>query len=176
MKVWEEVSEDRRHRYIAPIGETRWWSKDQALRKVLGYFGNPEGALFIDLVTTMAKMEKDIIMQLTARVKARGYMEALLRYETILTAQIFLRIFAETTPLSKYLQTSCMVLLTAQRMVMGTEDNLKSFSRDFEGVKKAADTFVQWANSNLPETDDYDFEVQTALPEKKAKKKESHAR
>lgn len=81
-------------------------------------------------------MEKDITMQRTVRVKARGYMKALLRYETILTAQIFLPIFAETTPLSKYLQTSGMNLLTAQRMVMGTEDKLKRFSQDFEDVKK----------------------------------------
>lgn len=61
-------------------------------------------------------------------------------------------------------------------MVIGTEDNLKSFSWNFEGVKKEADTFVQWANNNLLEQDDYEFEVHTALPEKKTKNKESHAR
>lgn len=164
MKVWAEVSEDRRHRRIAQIGETRWWSKDQALRKVFGYFGNPEGALFIDLVTSMANMEKDSTMQLSVRVKARGYMEALLRYETIRAAQIFLRIFAQTTPLSKYLQTSGMDLLTAQRMVMGTEDNLKRFGQILKVLKNAADTFVQWANNNLQEQDG-------CSPRKKAKKK-----
>lgn len=73
MNVWEEVSEDSRHRRIAQIEE------DQALCKVFGHFGNPEGALFIELVTTMAKMEKDNTIQTTVRVKARDYMEALLR-------------------------------------------------------------------------------------------------
>lgn len=71
-------------------------------------------------------MEKDNTMQPTVRVKARRYMEALLRYKTILTAQIFL---------SKYLHTSDVDLLTAQHMVMGTQDNLKRFNWDSEGVK-----------------------------------------
>jgi len=66
-----------------------------------------------------------------------------------------------------------MDLLTKQRMVMGTEDNLKKFSQDFEGVKNAADIFVQWVNSNLQEQDDCDFEVQTALPEKRQRKKKA---
>lgn len=70
LKVWEEISEDRIHECIVPIGETWWWPKDKALRKVSGCFGNPDGALFIDIVTTMAKMEKDNTMWPTVKVKA----------------------------------------------------------------------------------------------------------
>lgn len=40
MHLWEKVSEDRRKRRLAPIGETRWLAKDQALSKVFGSFGN----------------------------------------------------------------------------------------------------------------------------------------
>lgn len=29
MQKWEEMSNDRRHRKLAPIGATRWWAKDQ---------------------------------------------------------------------------------------------------------------------------------------------------
>lgn len=50
---------------------------------------------------------------------------------------------------------------------------MKRFGRDFEGVKNAADTFVQWANNNLQEQDYCDFEVQTALPEKRQRKKKA---
>jgi len=39
-------------------------------------FENPDGVLFIDLVATMVKIEKDNTMQPTVRVKARGYMDA----------------------------------------------------------------------------------------------------
>ncbi|CAL9702757.1 unnamed protein product [Knipowitschia caucasica] len=169
MLQWEEVSVDRRHRRLAPIGETRWLVKDQALRKVFGTFGKPDDALFTDLVITLSKIEKDETMKSIARVKARGYLEGLLRYETVLTAQVFLRVFQETTPLSKYLQTSGMDILTAQRLVTGVQNSLQHCSRDFAGVQKAAGVFVEWANTVLQ--DEEDIEVETALPEKRVRKK-----
>ena len=86
-----------------------------------------------------------------ALIKAKGFIEILLKYETILTAQIFLRIFEYTTPLSKYLQTSGMDILSANRMVVNTHDILQNLKGDFNGVKDAADTFVKWANDNLHE-------------------------
>lgn len=53
MHLWEKVREDSRNRRLAPIGETRWLAKDQALGKVFGSFGKPEHALFTVLVITM---------------------------------------------------------------------------------------------------------------------------
>ena len=104
------------------------------------------------------------------RAKARGFFEGLLKYETVLTAQIYLRIFQETTPLSKYLQTVGMDILTAQGFVETVEDKLKKFNRDFESVKSAANVFVKWAN-DLLEKHECDAEVQSALPEKRVRKK-----
>ena len=86
-----------------------------------------------------------------ARVKAKSFIDSLLKYETILTAQIFLRIFQFTTPLSKYLQTSGMDLLSANRMVVDTHNNLQKLKKDFNGVKDAEDKFVKWAKDNLNE-------------------------
>lgn len=99
-------------------------------------------------------------MKPAVRVKARVYMEALLKHETILIAQSFLRVFVQITPLSKYLQTSGM-----DNQVTRTEDSLRKCSRDFAGDKRA-DVFVEWANGILQEQDDCDVEVQTALPDK----------
>jgi len=59
------------------------------------------------------------------------------------------RFFQQTTPLSKYLQTSGMDLLTVHRFVTSTQDNLKKYARDFKGVKTATDAFVQWAMENM---------------------------
>ncbi|QQP57364.1 Uncharacterized protein FKW44_002322 [Caligus rogercresseyi] len=93
----------------------------------------------------------------------KGYIECLLKFETVLTAQIFLKIFEQCSPLSKYLQTSGMDLLTAYRLGMGTEDGLKKCVRDFGGVMEAADWFVEWANSEL--LDKEEIEVEITLPE-----------
>lgn len=101
MNIWQTVSQDTRHRKLSTIGETRWWSKDAALRKVFGDFSNPEAALYIDAIITLEKIQEDSNLNSDVRSKSAGFIEGLLKYETIITAQIFLRIFEFTSPLSK---------------------------------------------------------------------------
>lgn len=52
-----------------------------------------------------------------------------------------------------------MDILSAQRLVEGTEDSLNTFVRDFEGVKGAADVFVSRVNKKL---EDSELVVETA--------------
>lgn len=170
MQVWEEVSKDSRHRRLIPIGETRWWAKDQALTKVFGTYGNPQDALYVDLLLTLESVLRDSTMKPTVRAKAKGFLDTLLKYELLLTAQTFLGVFHHTSPLSKYLQTQGIDILSAHRLVEGTQDSIKECLRDFEGVKCAADTFVQWANERLHEAE-CDLEVQAELSQKRARKK-----
>lgn len=125
MQMWEEVSNDERHQRLIPIGETRWWAKDQALSKAFGSFSSTDSALYVDLVLTLAKVLNDTTMKPTVRAKAQGFLDTLLKYEVILTAQTFLRVFQHTSPLSKYLQTQGMDILSAQRLVEGMQDSLK---------------------------------------------------
>jgi hypothetical protein len=47
MIKWEEISTEKRHPRLSPIGQTRWWAKDAALRKVFGCFGRPDSAMYI---------------------------------------------------------------------------------------------------------------------------------
>ncbi|KAJ8346852.1 hypothetical protein SKAU_G00282530 [Synaphobranchus kaupii] len=174
MNIWEKESKDPRHRRLAPIGETRWWAKDSALKKVFGVFGKPDAGLYVDVILTLSAIQDQKNINATARVKAQGYIEGLLKYETILTAQIFLRIFDVTSPVSKYLQTSGMDILSAHRMVVSTEEQLKGMARDFENVKAAADTFVQWANRKVQEQDEEtELEFEATLPLKRARKKKT---
>lgn len=64
-----------------------------------------------------------------------------------------------------------MDIITALRLVQGTEEGLRKCTRDFEGVKCAADEFVKWANGKLQEEEECELVVQTALPEKRVRKK-----
>uniref|UniRef100_A0A3B3S3W6 HAT C-terminal dimerisation domain-containing protein n=1 Tax=Paramormyrops kingsleyae TaxID=1676925 RepID=A0A3B3S3W6_9TELE len=174
VNIWEKESHDKRHRRIAPIGETRWWAKHDALNKIFGSFGKPQDSLYIDVLSTLTAIQELKTVKGNVRTKARGYKEGLLRYETILTAQLFLRIFEHTSPLSKYLQREGMDILSAHRMVMSTHDALKKMARDFQAVKAAADDFVKWANEKLEQQDEEtDMEVEAALPQKRRKKKKA---
>lgn len=105
MKVWEQGSQDSRHKRLSIIGETRWWAKDVALKMIFGSFGKPDQCVYIEVLRTLDRCQGQENLKTTARVKTKGYLEGLRRYETVLTAQLFLRIFEVTTPLSKYLQT-----------------------------------------------------------------------
>ena len=90
--LWEKQTQDKSHRRLSPIGETRWCAKQDALKKVFGHFGKLEDSLFIDSVLTLAAIEKQAKEKTTIRAKAQGFKEGLLRYEMVLTAQIFLSI------------------------------------------------------------------------------------
>lgn len=175
MNVWEQRSKDARHRRLSTIGETRWWAKDFALKKIFGSFGKPDQSLYIDVLMTLSILQGQTNLKTTARVKARGFLEGLMKNETVLTAQLFLRIFEVTTPLSKYLQSSGLDILTAHKMVMTTQDTLKNMARDFEAVRQGADTFVQWANAQLMEEEDCELELEAALPQKRKRKRKMMA-
>ena len=88
MNIWEKESKDSRHRRFAPFGEIRWWAKDR----------NPDECLYVDVLLTLSTTQDQKNINTTAQVKAQGYIEGLLKYETILTAQVFLSIFHATSP------------------------------------------------------------------------------
>lgn len=55
--------------------------------------------VYIDFVFTLLAIQKEAAVKPNVCVLARGYTEALLRYETIVMVQIFLQIFEHTVPL-----------------------------------------------------------------------------
>lgn len=114
VNLWGKDSNDKRHKCIAPIGETQWWAKHNALKKIFGSLGKPEKGLYINALSTLTVIQEQTTVKGNVRTKARGYKEGLLRYETILTVQLFLRILEQTSPLSKYLQSGEMDILSAR--------------------------------------------------------------
>ncbi len=100
LQAHEEISEDKGHRRLGVIGETlvgQRWGLEESIWKVckawpctLHRSGHHYG-----------KNENYVTMKPVIRNKAQGYKAALLKYESILTAEIFLRIFERTIPLCK---------------------------------------------------------------------------
>ena len=66
-----------------------------------------------------------------------------------------------------------MDILSAYRMVTTTEKNPEGIKRDFEGIKGAADVFVQCANEKLGEGNqlETELEVKSEIPQKRVRKK-----
>jgi len=168
MDVWTTMNSRKR---ICTIGETRWWSKDASLTKIFGNFNNPESGLFVDLILTLAEIETNSSIKSEARFKASGLKAGLCKYETILTAQMYLRIFEKTTPLSKYLQGKGINIMTAYQMVTQTLQDLRKCTREFSRTKDAADKFVQHTNKMFQKMKNNVIEIKNSLPQSRKKKK-----
>lgn len=155
MNTWKAIGTETNRRLVN-ANDTRWWSKDTAVRSIFGRFGSPGGnqndeALYGILVTTLKHISSSHSIKNDIKCNALSLMKHLLSYKTVITAQVYLRIFERTTPLSKYLQTNGMDILQAQRMVNTTIKDLETISRDFKEVKKAANNFLVWANNKFDE-------------------------
>lgn len=148
MTKWENTS---KFKFISVIGETRWWAKDRCLSKVFGNFKNYEDALFPDIILTMHEIFVSEKFLPDVRYRAKTLIDSLLKYETILTAHVFLQIFVSTTPVSLYLQTKGMNVMQAFTMVNKTIDDLKNQSRNFVETINIVDTYVKEMNKKLEE-------------------------
>ena len=68
-------------------------------------------SLYVDMQTCFSEIASNPQFNVTARDEARTLMGKLTKFETILTAATFNRIFAITTPLSEYLQNKGLDIL-----------------------------------------------------------------
>jgi hypothetical protein len=176
MDVWQNINKDSNHKRVQMIGETRWWAKDAAISKMFGCFNDPQRSLYIDVLLALLAIEKSTKTKPEIRSQARSLKDSLLKYETVMTAFIYLRIFELTTPLSKYLQTSGIDLLKSHQFVMSTLAELRLIQRDIKGVEAAVSNFIEWTSKKLDErceTEeiDNDIVIEEQFPEKRLKRK-----
>ena len=129
--------------------DTRWWLKDAALRKVFGGFTDPGEALYIDVLLSLHCIPGQDSAQPLVKTRAKGFYENLTEFETVLTAKIYLKLFEHTTPLSKYLQTVQLDLITVHCMVTELRENVQTMRNEFEVCHTAAVDFVKWADEKL---------------------------
>ena len=86
--MWDKICSSTRQSRLQVIGETRWWSKDVALSKVFGTFRSSQSAMYVDVLLALAELEESNTSS-KIRAKCRSYKEALLQYETLMTAFIY---------------------------------------------------------------------------------------
>lgn len=161
MNVWANSVDENNKRRLQSIGNTRWWSKELALKHLFGSDG-----MYIDVILALNFIEISNGFTPEARIKAKTLKNSILDYSTILTAFIYIRIFNIVGPLSKYLQTKGMDLLKCQEMVFAAIKDLKNIQRDMGGVKLLAKRFIDIMSEKLESTElkDTDIIIETELP------------
>ena len=110
--------------------------------------------LYVKLIITLETIQQNLNFKPDVRAKAKVYLESFCKYETIITAKTFLRIFDITKPLFKYLQTSGLDILKDFHMVSQTFSELKKLVRDFDAVQKVANDFIVCANEESNKCED----------------------
>ena len=142
MDVWTEVNKDAQRR-LQKIGETRWWSKDVALKNIFGTFDCPDELRMETVLKSLDAIKSSKEFEPKATYEASTLGQCLRSFETILCAFTFLRIFQYSTPVSKYLQTSGLDLLSGYNMAVQLADCLSSVREDFEAVHRKAKVFAE---------------------------------
>ena len=124
MNVWTDCLSEKfgaaKLLKLNTTGKSCWWAKAGAFQKIFEEFGDAEAAnksLYVDVLACFSEIASNPRFNVTARDEARTLMDKMRKFETILTAATFNRVFAITTRLSEYLQTSHLDILQAWRMV-----------------------------------------------------------
>ena len=105
------------------------------------------------MVVTLKHVGESADFSLSVRHEATILGDNLCKFQTVLVAFVYIRIFDITTPVSDYLQTSGLDLLQAWRMVADATMRLKIISRDFECVYERAAEFTKIVNTKLSSDD-----------------------
>jgi hypothetical protein len=128
--------------------------------------------LYADLITTLDETENNLGIIPDARFEAKN-LKGLLKYAIILTAQVYLRIFKKTTPLSIYSQGHGVNIIAAYQMVKQTLNDLQDCARQFQCMKKAANTFVEYSNKKFDKMESNTLEILNELPHSRIRKKKA---
>jgi hypothetical protein len=164
--ILEEFIDGRTMKRLALIGQTRWWAKERALTNIYGADG-----IFVELVLTLDKISKLPRIDSQAKASAEGIAENLLSFNSNLIAQLFMKIFFITTPLSKYLQTRGLDILQAQSMVETVISQLELLKDDKESIFTEATDFAEKVNVKLDEKDGHDLVALTELPARRGRRR-----
>ncbi|KAL4103686.1 hypothetical protein QTP88_019030 [Uroleucon formosanum] len=138
MNLWKELSEkDNIHKRLQAICETRWTAKETAIKRLFGTYNSlDDNGMLSDLLLVLTKIVQNPNLNPDVRSKASNFISSFIKYETILVAHMYMKIFQITGPLSRYLQSNKLDLLKCQQMVTSALENLKGIQHGVENVKE----------------------------------------
>ncbi|KAL4088614.1 hypothetical protein QTP88_023703 [Uroleucon formosanum] len=151
MNLWKELSEkDNIHKRLQAICETRWTAKETAIKRLFGTYNSlDDNGMLSDLLLVLTKIVQNPNLNPDVRSKASNFISSFIKYETILVAHMYMKIFQITGPLSRYLQSNKLDLLKCQQMVTSALENLKGIQRGVENVKEVCNTFITNTNNKI---------------------------
>lgn len=133
------------------------WAKDKALTTIM------EKTRYVALVKTLSAISASTEFEPKVSFQAKALMDSFLKFETILTAFAFKKMFDLSAPVSQYLQTPTLDYLKAWVLIKSLDMNLQRHLDTFDDVFNAANLFASDVQ-NLMHAENIDIDIQTTLP------------
>ncbi|XP_047129358.1 uncharacterized protein LOC124809344 [Hydra vulgaris] len=153
MATWNKLVETQigmdKMKRLKLIDETRWSGKSNAATAIFGTFAEPSSTVFVNLILCLSCISESENFDTKIRHEAKTLLMPFLKFDTILTAFTYLRVFEKVGPLSIYLQTRGLNVLVTFKMEEKAVIELKSQSRLFDDVHNNALQFVRMANASI---------------------------
>ncbi|XP_065321250.1 zinc finger MYM-type protein 1-like [Gordionus sp. m RMFG-2023] len=145
-------------RRLQKIDETRWWAREKALKWIYG-----KESLLPITISALRFIIDNKSFEAKTSSEAQSLIDNLCKFKTFSTAVIYLEIFEIMGPLSLYLQTKNLDILSAWKMIEDAKSSVSSItitSIQNKAIKMASDLNETLSYLKLPES----ICVQTALP------------
>jgi hypothetical protein len=163
MNVWTDIHNTEctgstKLMKLQKIGNTRWWSKQAALKGILGSYDEPQTGYFCLLRKVLSIMKSSPLFESKATFEANVLLEKWATFETLLTAFLMLRVYSILHQASQYLQTTGLDYLTAWNMVEDARQQLGTVVLD--DIHRKTVDFIAASNEIVSNSDNSDFNVE----------------
>uniref|UniRef100_H3AD62 DUF4371 domain-containing protein n=1 Tax=Latimeria chalumnae TaxID=7897 RepID=H3AD62_LATCH len=162
MDAWKadtgDASGATKFKRLQKIGETRWWLKYKVLKHIFGTFEDSIEALYATLVRTLIFLSTSEKFDSKTSSEASSLLENFVKFQTVLTAFMFLKMFETLDPTLKYLQMKGLDYIAAWSMVEQATKSLENQQRNFDLIHEKAKKFVDDFSFLQEELDDTSLE------------------
>lgn len=165
--VVKEVKEYHNLKKLQLIGKTRWWSKEKAIRNLIG---QPLD-LFV-VLKVLHTIENSTSFDAKTISAAKRFKKAWLEYDNIITALAMKDVLTFILPATNYLQTKGLDISAALGIIRNVKCELKEYRDSYETFKTKVNTFIHDLNMLLEDSDISDmaetnFKIKTIHKKKK---------
>ena len=145
MSVWRSMLSENsigseKLKRLQKIGETRWWSKQAALERILGTFEDPLKGTYSTLIKVLHQVQSSPNFDSKSTNDADALLQRWLRFDTMMTAFLLLRVYSILRQASDYLQTKGLDYLSAWKMVEEAKRRLCDI--EFDEINEKVRNFI----------------------------------
>lgn len=172
MIIWKEKLGENNLKRLKKICSTRWWSKARALEVLFGSYFDQKNETYSTILIVLFSIHTSNEFDSKSRSEAKSLLDSFTKFETVVVAFTYLRLFQFLTPASNYLQTKGLNFQQAFLIIENAKKSIKQMLNQYNEIIDTATKFIDNINEKhiIIETNiliDTDFPVMRQRTKKK---------